>query len=49
MLGVAPKPDGSFSALVRPKWKAKRYRALVAGPNIGASYAPDAQAITPGS
>ena len=49
MLGVAPKPDGSFSVLVRPEWKGRRYRALVAGPNLGATFAPDAQTITPGS
>jgi hypothetical protein len=49
MIGVAPKADGSFSVLVRPEWKGRRYRALVAGPNLGAIFAPDAQAITPGS
>jgi hypothetical protein len=48
MLGVAPKADGSFSVFVRPEWKGKRYRALVAGPNLGATLAPDAQAITAG-
>jgi hypothetical protein len=48
MLGVAPKADGSFSAFVRPEWKGKRYRALVAGPNLGVTFAPDAQAIAAG-
>jgi hypothetical protein len=48
MLGVAPKADGSFTAFVRPEWKGKRYRALVAGPNLGATFAPDAQAIAAG-
>jgi hypothetical protein len=48
MLGVTPKADGSFAALVRPEWKGRRYRALVAGPNIGATFAPDAQAIAAG-
>jgi hypothetical protein len=54
MLGVAPKADGSFSVFVRPEWKGKRkrkrkrYRALVAGPNLGATLAPDAQAIAAG-
>jgi hypothetical protein len=48
MLGVAPKADGSFSVFVKPEWKGKRYRALVAGPNIGTSFAPDAQAIAAG-
>jgi hypothetical protein len=33
---------------VKPEWKGKRYRALVAGPNIGSTFAPDAQAIATG-
>lgn len=45
MLGVAPKADGSFSAFVRPEWKGKRYRATVLGPNVGTTFAPDAQSI----
>jgi len=48
MLGAAPKADGSFSVFVRPEWKGKRYRATVAGPNVGATFAPDAQAIAAG-
>jgi hypothetical protein len=44
MIGVSPKADGSFAALVRPEWKGTRYRALVLGPNIGTTFAPDAQA-----
>jgi hypothetical protein len=48
MLGVPPKADGSFSLFVRPEWKGKRYRALVAGPNFGTMLAPDAQAIAAG-
>ncbi|HEY4348118.1 MAG TPA: hypothetical protein VGM80_11060 [Gaiellaceae bacterium] len=45
MLGVAPKPDGSFTVLIRPAWKGSKYRAEVAGPNAGTTYAPDAQTI----
>lgn len=43
MLGVAPKADGTFAALLRPSWLGRRYRATVAGPNAGTTYAPDAQ------
>jgi hypothetical protein len=46
LLGVAPKADGSFRFLLRPDWTGKRYRATVAGPNIGATLAPDARALT---
>jgi hypothetical protein len=45
MLGVAPKPDGSFSAFLRPAWQATRYRAMLPGPNIGVNLAPDAETI----
>lgn len=45
MLGVAPKPDGSFTVSLRPQWTGKRYRATVAGPNLGTTFAPDARAI----
>jgi hypothetical protein len=46
MLGVSPKSDGSFSAFLRPAWQtASRYRATVLGPNIGSSFAPDAETI----
>lgn len=48
MLGVAPKADGTFSALIRTNWKGSRYRATVAGPNTGTSYAPDAQTVISG-
>ena len=48
MLGVAPRSDGSFSVLLRPSWRGTRYRAAVAGPNLGATLAPDAQAYSPG-
>ena len=45
MLGVAPKPDGTFAVLIRPEWLAKRYRATVAGPNVGTTFAPDARVV----
>lgn len=46
MLAVAPKPDGSFSAFLRPAWRAAtRYRATMLGPNVGLSFAPDAETI----
>jgi hypothetical protein len=45
MLGVAPKPDGSFSAFLRPAWQATRYRATLPGPNIGVNLAPDAETM----
>ena len=41
MIGVAPKADGSFSALLRPEWTGSRYRATVLGPNIGSTLAPE--------
>jgi hypothetical protein len=48
MLGVAPKPNGSFSAFLRPAWQqASRYRATVHGPNVGSSFAPDAETVVP--
>lgn len=48
MIGVPPKADGSFSVFVRPEWKGKRYRATLLGPNIGTTFAPDAQVIAAG-
>jgi hypothetical protein len=45
MLGIAPKADGSFAVRLRPDWVGKRYRATVAGPNVGTTFAPDARAI----
>jgi hypothetical protein len=48
MLGVAPKPDGRFAILLRPAWQAATsYRATMPGPNIGSTFAPDAEAIAP--
>ncbi len=45
MLGVAPRADGTFHVLLRPSWVGKRYRATVAGPNVGATLAPDARVV----
>jgi hypothetical protein len=41
MLGIAPKSDGKFSVALRPRWRGKRYRATVLGPNVGDQLAPD--------
>jgi hypothetical protein len=48
MLGVAPRADGSFVVRLRPAWTGTRYRATVAGPNVGATFAPDARVMAPG-
>ena len=32
--------------VAKPSWLGRRYRATVAGPNVGATFAPDAQAET---
>lgn len=45
MLGVPPQPDGSFAVLLRQAWIGSRYRATVAGPNLGTTLAPDAQTV----
>lgn len=45
MVGVAPKPDGTFAVLLRPEWSSRRYRATMAGPNRGWTLAPDAYAL----
>ena len=48
MLGVAPRADGRFAASLRPAWQqASRYRAILPGPNVGASFAPDAETVIP--
>ena len=46
LLGVFPSADGSFRVFLKPAWRGTRYRASVAGPNIGAILAPDAMATT---
>lgn len=43
--GVAPRADGTFRLLVKPKFSGTRYRVTVAGPNRGSTLAPDASAI----
>ena len=45
MLGVAPKANGSFGVRLRPSWDGSHYRASLAGPNVGDTLAPDAQAF----
>jgi hypothetical protein len=46
MLAVAPKANGTFSAFLRPAWqRASRYRATMPGPNVGDSFAPDAETV----
>jgi hypothetical protein len=45
MAGVAPKADGSFALYLRSSWAGKRYRATIAGPNVGGMLAPDAQTV----
>jgi len=45
--GVTLRADGSFRRLVPINLVGARYRALVPGPNIGATYAPDAATVGP--
>ena len=46
LIGIALRaPDGRFSLELRPEWRGLRYRAIVEGPTVGATYAPDASAI----
>ncbi len=46
LLGVRLRgPEGTFALLLRPAWKASRYRVTVTGPNRGGDYAPDATTI----
>jgi hypothetical protein len=44
--GVAPRADGTFRLLVPPGSRGTRYRATIAGPNLGRTLAPDASATT---
>jgi hypothetical protein len=45
LTAIPPRaPDGSYSLFVRPAWLADRYRAILAGPNLGWAYTPDALA-----
>ena len=43
LIGVAPKANGTFGVFLKPSWLGRRYRATVAGKNIGTTFAPDAQ------
>ena len=43
--GVATRTDGSFRRLLRPSELGSRYRAVLIGPNIGATLAPDAVSV----
>ncbi len=46
MRAVAPRaPSGTYSLLLRPSWRGTRYRATIAGPNRGWTYAPDARSV----
>jgi hypothetical protein len=48
LLGVEPAADGSFALALRTGWTGRRYRATVAGPNVGSMLAPDAVAYAAG-
>jgi hypothetical protein len=43
LVGVPPKADGTFGVFLKPSWLGRRYRATVAGKNLGTTFAPDAQ------
>ena len=43
--GVRTRSDGRFGATIARAWRGPKYRATVAGPNLGTTYAPDAAAI----
>jgi hypothetical protein len=45
MLAVAPLANGSFTVYLRQSWAGSRYRATVAGPNLGATLAPAAVTV----
>ncbi len=46
MRAVAPRaPSGTYALLLRSSWVGKRYRATIAGPNRGWTYAPDARSV----
>jgi len=47
--GVAPRADGTFRLLVKPNDIGRRYRATIAGPNLGSTLAPDASSIATSS
>jgi hypothetical protein len=43
--GVKTRSDGSFGSGLRPAWVGTRYRATIAGPNLGTTLAPDAARV----
>jgi hypothetical protein len=45
IVGVPPKPDGTFRVYLRQSWVGSKYRATVQGPNIGGQLAPDARTV----
>ena len=45
MLGVSPKPDGTFRVYLRQSWFGSKYRATVQGPNVDGQLAPDARTV----
>jgi hypothetical protein len=47
MLGAAVLSGGAFALYLRPQWLGTRYRALVVGPNLGGTLAPDGAALAP--
>jgi hypothetical protein len=48
MLGVSPKPDGSFSVFVKPEWKGSGTARSSRARTSGRRSRPDAQAIAAG-
>lgn len=50
MIGVAPKADGTFAAFIKPTCQsANRFRASLLGPNIGTTFAPNAETVVSAS
>jgi len=45
--GVATRADGTYRRLIRASELGSRYRAVVTGPNIGTTLAPDAVSVGP--
>ena len=46
LLGAFPHADGSFRVYLKPAWRGQDYFAILPGPNLGATLAPDAFATT---
>ena len=47
LLGAAPT-SGTFAVALTPERRGAQYRVSVTGPNVGASYAPDAMTVVSG-